>query len=894
MNVHPRRLLHAWLVLSASACASFACNDGDGDDRPSSMPAGNGGSSGSSGQPGDDAGGRDAGVALPAPDAGRDAGPLDPPDAGPPERCPTQCERDALRCTGTWIDRCSADADGCLRFARERDCDDDAQACVQDDDGASCEAPPARCDDGVHNGDESDRDCGGPTCAKCALESSCVRGEDCTSDVCAAGACASAPLLCSDAFAAPSDFAGPEPLTWPLRSKTTGVVRQALGSSFGEFQQYGGLVPYVHSGIDIRGLQGDYVRVVADGNVWLTANLATCADAAGSSCRLYIKGADGRYIYYYSHLRLSDADPVSIELRAAIMNAATKGAGGYAVQAGTAVSTGQTLSAIADFAGDQWAHLHFNLFDAQQSYDGINPLGALVQGEGEHPLNDDEPPFVSALEVRPDEGAANRVPLMRCAELTGAVDLIATMGDRFATSDPAPEALPGTIDSIGVYGARTLIRSIASGEVTELPWYDFGRAPFDCAGAQRGAQCPVQLTEADFFARTIDNEDGAPHLAEAYAHLLFDAPGSSSDYLGVETYRHVMTHGWGVPGRWDTRTFADGLYQVSVEASDQAGNRAARSELIVIDNAGTLDASALPGDAFVRDHDADVGALPSTLGLAPSWASPDILVVPQGNAVGIDAVASNTPLTAGQPHDIYLRVHNAGCGALTGIRARISSLPPALDGTNAGAIAITAASFGGDATSPDGLSLPAGARGLLGPFAYTPTVAELADFGARALLAEIDAAGDPRRTDAEQHDVAADNNAAVRSVQLRSAAAAPAASFELGNPGPDGGCVQLVLELVDVPIGDPATLALVRLPFDPLLAEAWTAVAGVLIEHDPAGGTTTLRLQRKRVALPPVGLPAGTALRGEVMFAKPAAAAAGALRIREYREGRLTGGVDVK
>ncbi|HMI94445.1 MAG TPA: hypothetical protein VK509_23895 [Polyangiales bacterium] len=896
------RRARAFMALATlGASALIACSDGADDGAPNGTPspaAGSGGSSSS--QPAADGGPDDSGTPTPVPDAARDAGRVepDPPDGGTVDRCPTQCERDALRCTGTRIERCSVDADGCSRFARERDCSDDAQECVQSDDDASCAPPAPRCDDGALNGDESDRDCGGTTCTPCALDAACARDEDCASDVCWTGRCASAPLQCSDAFAAPDDFLGPAKLTWPLRSKTSAVVRQALGSSFGEFQQYGtSTLPYVHSGIDIRGLQGDYVRVVADGNIWLTANLATCADGGGSACRLYVKGAGGRYIHYYSHLRLSDADPLSTELRAAIMNATAKGAGSYAVQAGTAVSAGQTLSAIADFAADQWAHVHFNLFDAQQSYDGINPLSALVDAEGEHPLIDDEPPFVSALEVRPDEMSASRIPLAHCAELSGAVDLIATMGDSFATSDPAPEAVPGPINSIGVYGARTLIRSLASGEVRELPWYEFSRAPFDCAGPLRGAQCPVQLTEADFVAHTIDTPEGAPHLAEPYTAVLFDAPGSSSDYLGVENYRHVMTHGWGQPGSWDTRDFPDGLYQVSVEARDHAGNRAARSELVAIDNAGTLDPAALAGDAIVRDHGGDSGAVPSTLGLAPSWASPDILVVSQGSAVAVDALASDAPLIAGQSYDIYLRVHNTGCGPLAGIRARLSSLPPALDGTRSGALAITdAGSFSGDASHPSGLTLAAGARGLLGPFAYTPSAAELEGFGARALLAELDAADDPRRTGAEQDDVAADNNAAVRSVQLRSTAGnvAPAASFQLGNPGPGGACVQLVLELVDVAVGDPATLALVRLPYDARLASAWTAVPGALIEHDAAGGTTTIRMQRKRVALPPLGLPAATALRGEVMFAKPAAASTGTLRVREYREGRLTGGVDVR
>jgi hypothetical protein len=300
----------------------------------------------------------------------------------------------------------------------------------------------------------------------------------------------------------------------------------------------------------------------------------------------------------------------------------------------------------------------------------------------------------------------------------------------------------------------------------------------------------------------------------------------------------------------------------------------------------------MPGDALVRDHAADDGALPSSLGLAPSWASPDILVVAQGSGVSIDDVASDALLTAGQAYDVYVRVQNAGCGALANVRVRLRSLAPSLDGSLAGALAITPGdAFAGDATHPDGLSLAPGARDLLGPFAYTPSSDELAaGGGARALLAELDASDDPRGSG----DVANDSNAAVRSVQLRSGAADPVASFAFGNPGPGGACVQLVLELIDVPISDPATEAIVRLPYDARFESAWSDVAGALIEHDAAGGVTTIHMQRKRVALPPLGLPAGTAVSAEAQLVKPASAGAGILRIRSYRDGQVTGGLDVR
>ncbi|MGI9020451.1 MAG: hypothetical protein ACR2G3_07060 [Solirubrobacterales bacterium] len=67
------------------------------------------------------------------------------------------------------------------------------QTCV---DGV-CTAPPS-CADAVKNGQETDVDCGGPTCAKCADGKACLTGSDCQSGVCAGNVCVAA--TCADGF----------------------------------------------------------------------------------------------------------------------------------------------------------------------------------------------------------------------------------------------------------------------------------------------------------------------------------------------------------------------------------------------------------------------------------------------------------------------------------------------------------------------------------------------------------------------------------------------------------------------------------------------------------------------------------------------------------------------
>ena len=49
--------------------------------------------------------------------------------------------------------------------------------------------PPATCSDTVKNGSESDVDCGGPVCDRCALGKSCVGAADCSTSLCINNVC---------------------------------------------------------------------------------------------------------------------------------------------------------------------------------------------------------------------------------------------------------------------------------------------------------------------------------------------------------------------------------------------------------------------------------------------------------------------------------------------------------------------------------------------------------------------------------------------------------------------------------------------------------------------------------------------------------------------------------
>lgn len=64
--------------------------------------------------------------------------------------------------------------------------------------GGRCVTAPPTCTDGIKNGSETDVDCGGPTCNKCANTKMCLAASDCTSATCTAGICVAPPNMCMD------------------------------------------------------------------------------------------------------------------------------------------------------------------------------------------------------------------------------------------------------------------------------------------------------------------------------------------------------------------------------------------------------------------------------------------------------------------------------------------------------------------------------------------------------------------------------------------------------------------------------------------------------------------------------------------------------------------------
>lgn len=675
-------------------------------------------------------------------------------------------------------------------------------------------------------------------------------------------------------------------LTWPLRNQSTDNARPGVWSSFGEYQNYYGSIPWFHSGFDPRGQRGDKIRIVDDGNVWMVANLEQCnaGPTEGNACRLYVKSSDEEYIYYYSHLYLGPETDYTSTARAKIENASPKGAASYSVNPGTDVSEGETLAFIASF-GSNWDHLHFGIIAAQENYDMINPLTAMW----DLPM-DDEPPTIDALafyEAGTPETSSPQVvtPLGDCQVISGDLDIVAMMGDTFYSTNPAPADLIGGVPSMGVYEARYLIRPADSATPTvDETWYRFDRAPLSCAGLSRGTLCPTSTSEAHFFAASIDHpsNSGAAHWGEAYASVLFSYDLSDSAYNTGETYAHILTNSWGIDGSWNTAAGTDGLYQVSVEAGDHAENQAARSRFVYVHNAGTpFDQNAVQPDSYVRDNTSDIGALPSTLGGKPFWTSPDIIILPSGNPTpALDSdFAGDAHVSSGTPYDVYVRVHNDRCNANTSVSTKVYSANPSMIIDQSQWVELTGGGFIGN------VDVPAGGKVLLGPLSWTPTDAEAtANDGHRCMLAYITSANDPHT--AFPDIVKDNNNIAQRNMQVG------LTSFSIYNPEPEPAMIEIDFDCNDLPIHEKRTIVRLNIDYHPALADAWASVPGTSLVHDQNSNSLRLRLNACRVSMPEILLPAGLRLPASVDLAvEPTTTGTFMVDFSEHVNGELRGGM---
>jgi hypothetical protein len=696
----------------------------------------------------------------------------------------------------------------------------------------------------------------------------------------------------------------PNSLPWPLYTGDASLAngqnggpgqtapRPGVGNVLGEYQRYS-TEQFLHSGDDIRGVQNDPIFAVADGNVWLKANFASVVNneadfcVNSSICRFYVAGTDKRYVYYYSHVRLDPAAPnYSAAFHDKIVEAsATAPAGGtfpsLTFSAGTRINRGDFLTGIADFAG--WNHLHFGIIDATQNFDVINPLTGLTHAADGVELVDDERPTIVSLAFFQNESTTQVTPAGDCHELASAgnLDIVAQVKDSFYSTDPAPAGLTGDYSTIGPYGGEYRIERVGGGEVQPVVWYDFSRAPLRCAGSQRGLACPTRpSTDAaalqQFLAHSLLADEGALNpgslgATDYYASVLFSSPLSDSTNFKVtdgEKHFAVLTNSWGQPGSWNTAAASDGLYRVSAETRDQAGNRTASSQLVFVNNTGSLPQSFR--DAYIRDNSVETGALPSTLGGQPFWTSPDIVITKGGVPL------NEARVVAGQTYQVYLDVHNPTCGDVHGVKVRLFTANPSMIVNEADWV-----DFSGGFTGS--VDVPALGMKRIGPFDYTPTTNESSENeGHRCMLAMFDGSDDPIRLGVDK--VASDNNIAQLNLQV------DAVAFSIRNPEPQAAELELEFRCNRFPINTAGALAQMRVASDPALVAAWAHPEGATVTVD--GSDLLVRYDLCNVKLPKVTLAGGTLLPASMNLVLPPSVTGNySVDFSQYTNGSLSGGM---
>ena len=697
--------------------------------------------------------------------------------------------------------------------------------------------------------------------------------------------------LCAAAWshdAAAQGYPQPHSLQWPLyeskvvnNSQVGGPgstnPRPAVGNVVGEAQIYD--PPFLHSGADIRGVFGDPVYVVRSGNVWFRANFSENSQdcVSATTCRLYVKGDDG-FIYYYSHLRLDKSAPeYTVSLEAAILaaNARDLSQGTYPVKPNTGVKAGQLLTSIADFPS--WNHLHFGMVDSNDGYRIIDPLTALTQSpsgaSGNFTIVDDERPIVASLHFVTDGASRTEaLPSGDCRQISGKLDIAAQMRDSFYSKGPAPSGLSGDFASIGVSSANYTVRRAKTGEsVQQGNWANFVRFPI-CSGSD--AACPQSLNEAQFVAHSINTSDGSLSPGQDYVDRLYWVKESCSQYINAgaadaawtpgsggactgERYIHLLTNNITTDGAWDTSSMQTGRYEVTAEAVDAAGNRAALSTFVTVNNGGDLNATV---DAYVRDNSRDLGNLPSTSGNMPFWVSPDIVVAVENSTppTSPDA-AGQVRIVANQTYDVYVFVHNDTCVDLSGVRVEVFSANPALIQKESDWVHVTDG-YEGAPGSSTGIPVPHLGITRMGPYKWTPTDDEASqNNGHRCMLALIDAPSDPVQKDVNH--VADDNNIAQLNLQIDST------SFRF--VGDDSG-VGLDFDCGNFPAGEPGaqvTLILDTGSYSDIIAGKWNSTLGAAAVKN--GNKVFVDFSLCSVQLPALAVPSNTVLPGEVEVVLP-------------------------
>lgn len=397
--------------------------------------------------------------------------------------------------------------------------------------------------------------------------------------------------------------------TWPL--EPTGSDHP-IGNSFGEYQGFG--INFQHGGIDILAtpkLNADSTENLAA--PWVRATTAgtptQADDAAGIYNFAYVTTAGGRD-YLYGHLQMNSYDPSFIT----------------AFNNGTAIAANDRVAKVVRWTACDYHHHHYEI------QEGSNILSPYPDIAGEP---DTYVPTIGTIGFAVNNSNPWTVFATNpngCTAVSGSIDIIADIEDR----NDAGSVLPGA----------------ANNWVRNIRWRACPDSAADCAWNDTHVYDAMPLTWWSPGVGTIVYSTRTPWI-------------SSSDYCGDGPQYAVVTNfGAGgtadASGAWNTAALANGAYNVSIEASDFAGNVRRRSFRACVQNGG-----ACTTELLIRDAADDGGAIPY---YGPNWwVSPDITANPGtadedvninlgvANPIAVRVSNSGTcPIAAGTTYDVCL------------------------------------------------------------------------------------------------------------------------------------------------------------------------------------------------------------------------------------------------
>jgi hypothetical protein len=279
--------------------------------------------------------------------------------------------------------------------------------------------------------------------------------------------------------------------------------------------------------------------------------------------------------------------------------------------------------------------------------------------------------------------------------------------------------------------------------------------------------------------------------------------------------------------------------------------RSITEDLVYTQYLATTDGTCRTSSAqlFVRDSATDLGIVPSNAGNEPFWESPDIFVVPSGQPVDKDAIATEAIMSPGQTYDIYVRVNNDfGCTPIQSARALVRLSNPAA--LSSDWMDITGGNYFGD------VEVPPGESALIGPISWTAPDIGNGD-GHKCLLAAVTAEGQP--VPVNTFDAPGDRQVAQRNVQISDC------SFPLQNSTGHDGNVEVILT-VDGPTPSLSSSDVLAVRFyDPnnVLVAVWGAGAGSDYSVTDDGDWAIVRIGNNGVKLPLVWFPDGAVVQAE-------------------------------